>query len=193
MLFNSYIFVFLFYPICQIGYYGLLRARKTMAAKVFLIAMSFWFYGWFNVSYLLIMVCSIGGNYLLHRALSVRERGAADTGRPERHAGAAFRHETGSAPASALRRKAVLILAVILNLGVLFYLVFRFLSRYHEYAVWHFCGDAAYPAAIGDQFFYIPADLLYCRHVSRGSVSLFSDGLRIVRLLLSTVDRGTDR
>lgn len=70
MLFNSYIFVFLFFPICLLGYYGLIHFRKTVAAKVFLIAMSLWFYGYFNVSYLLIMLCSIGGNYAFHRLLS---------------------------------------------------------------------------------------------------------------------------
>ena len=99
MLFNSYIFVFLFFPICLLGYYSLLRAHRTAAAKVFLIAMSFWFYGWFNVSYLLIMVGSIGGNYLFHRMLSNR----ADRVR------------------TAFWRKAVMIMAVVLNLGVLFY------------------------------------------------------------------------
>ncbi|MBD5485700.1 MAG: MBOAT family protein [Lachnospiraceae bacterium] len=99
MLFNSYIFVFLFFPICLFGYYGLLHAHRTAAAKVFLIAMSFWFYGWFNVSYLLIMVGSIGGNYLFHRMLSNR----ADRVR------------------TAFWRKAVMIMAVALNLGLLFY------------------------------------------------------------------------
>ena len=59
MLFNSYIFVFVFFPICLFGYYGLLRLRKPGAARVFLTAMSFWFYGYFNLSYLLIMLCSI--------------------------------------------------------------------------------------------------------------------------------------
>lgn len=98
MLFNSYVFVFLFFPVCLAGYYGLLHIRKAAAARVFLIAMSFWFYGWFNVSYLLIMVCSIGGNYLFHRILS-----------------------RGPAGAEAARRRAVMILAVALNLGVLFY------------------------------------------------------------------------
>ena len=93
MLFNSYIFVFLFFPICLIGYYSLLRAHRTAAVKVFLIAMSFWFYGWFNVSYLLIMAGSIGGNYLFHRILSQ------------------------GADRMASRRKAVMIMAVALNLG----------------------------------------------------------------------------
>ena len=91
MLFNSYIFVFVFFPICLVGYYGLLKNGKSEAAKVFLTVVSLWFYGYFNLSYLLIMVCSIAGNYLFHRLLS-REP-----------------------------RKAVMILAVALNLGVLFY------------------------------------------------------------------------
>ena len=91
MLFNSYIFVFLFFPICLFGYYGLLRLKKAEAAKIFLIAMSLWFYGYFNLSYLLIMVCSIGANYMFHRVLSYRTR------------------------------KVVVIFAVAANLGVLFY------------------------------------------------------------------------
>ncbi len=91
MLFNSYIFVFLFFPICLIGYYGLAHFQKTTAAKVFLIVMSFWFYGYFNLSYLVIMLCSIGGNYLFHRLLSQRPR------------------------------REIMIVAVALNLGVLFW------------------------------------------------------------------------
>ena len=91
MLFNSYIFVFLFFPICLLGYYGLIYLQRTEEAKMFLIAMSLWFYGYFNLSYLLIMICSIGVNYMFHRALSKRPH------------------------------KAVMILAVAANLGVLFY------------------------------------------------------------------------
>ena len=91
MLFNSYIFVFLFFPICLLGYYGLIHLQKNVAAKVFLIAMSLWFYGYFNLSYLLIMVGSIGVNYLFHRVLSRKPR------------------------------KAVMILAVAANLSLLFY------------------------------------------------------------------------
>ena len=70
MLFNSYIFVFLFFPICLFGYYGLLHLQKAGAARLFLVAMSFWFYGFFNVSYLIVMTGSIAGNYLFHRLLS---------------------------------------------------------------------------------------------------------------------------
>ena len=72
MLFNSYIFVFLFFPICLFGYYGLLYLQKAGTARLFLVIMSLWFYGFFNVSYLLIMACSIAGNYIFHRLLSRR-------------------------------------------------------------------------------------------------------------------------
>lgn len=74
-------------------------------ARVFLIAMSLWFYGYFNVSYLLIMVCSIGVNFLFHRLLSWEgpEEGEKASGK------------------FAMFRKTVMILAVVCNLVVLFY------------------------------------------------------------------------
>lgn len=72
MLFNSYIFVFIFFPLCLLGYYGLLHGKKPQAAKIFLTFMSFWFYGYFNLSYLLIMVGSIAFNYIFHLLLSKR-------------------------------------------------------------------------------------------------------------------------
>lgn len=70
MLFNSYIFVFIFFPLCLLGYYGLLHLKKPEVAKIFLTLMSFWFYGYFNLSYLLIMVGSIAFNYIFHLLLS---------------------------------------------------------------------------------------------------------------------------
>ncbi len=103
MLFNSYLFVFVFFPICLLGYYGLLHAGKTALSRVFLIAMSLWFYGYFNLSYLLIMVCSIAVNYLFHRLLS--REGAQEN----------------SQKRPAMSRRAVVVFAVAFNLGVLFY------------------------------------------------------------------------
>lgn len=91
MLFNSYIFVFIFFPICLVGYYGLLHYQQKKAAKIFLTAMSLWFYGYFNVYYLLIMIGSILVNYLFHRSLS------------------------------RYPKKQIMILAVACNLGILFY------------------------------------------------------------------------
>lgn len=107
MLFNSYIFVFVFFPICILGYYGLLQTGHPRASGAFLTGMSFWFYGYFKFSYLLIMVCSIIGNYLFHRLLSREEQ---KTGGRQGEAGRPL-----------LSRKGLLVLAVSFNLGVLFY------------------------------------------------------------------------
>lgn len=116
MLFNSYIFVFVFFPICLLGYYGLLRTGHVRASGIFLTGMSFWFYGYFNLSYLLIMIGSIGGNYLLHRLLS---RGGGEN---------AAKRETGKDIAASggtgrhiLFRKGLVAAAVVFNLGLLFY------------------------------------------------------------------------
>lgn len=62
MLFNSYIFVFLFFPICLLGYH-ILRQKQATLAKVWLTCFSLWFYGYFHVRYLIIMVGSILVNY----------------------------------------------------------------------------------------------------------------------------------
>jgi len=65
MSFNSYIFVLLFLPMALTGYFGLNKVKQYSLAKIFLILMSFWFYGYFNPSYLIIMLASIGLNYCL--------------------------------------------------------------------------------------------------------------------------------
>ncbi|MCM1174470.1 MAG: MBOAT family protein [Blautia sp.] len=91
MLFNSYIFIFLFFPICLLGYYGLLCWGKKEAAQLFLLAVSFWFYGYFQVHYLLVMLFDIAVNYCFHRLLSKKPSGR------------------------------LLFLAIAANLGVLFY------------------------------------------------------------------------
>lgn len=62
MLFNSYIFIFLFFPVCLLGYYFLKNVNAT-SAKVWLIGFSLWFYGYFNIRYLCIMIFSILLNY----------------------------------------------------------------------------------------------------------------------------------
>ncbi len=70
MLFNSYIFIFLFFPACLLGYYGLIHFKYNAAARLFLIIMSFWFYGYFRINYLFIMIFSIAINYIFHRIMS---------------------------------------------------------------------------------------------------------------------------
>ncbi len=69
MLFNSYIFLFLFLPICLIGYYLINYFGKYRFALLFLLGMSLWFYGYFNPWYLLLIAGSILVNYGLYRLL----------------------------------------------------------------------------------------------------------------------------
>ncbi len=65
MLFNSYIFIFLFLPLALLGWYGLNKIKAYELAKLYIAGMSLWFYGYFNVYYLAIIVISILMNYLL--------------------------------------------------------------------------------------------------------------------------------
>jgi len=65
MLFNSYIFIFLFFPLVVFGYYGLHHIGWDKAALGFLVVMSLIFYGYNSTVYLVILVVSIILNYLL--------------------------------------------------------------------------------------------------------------------------------
>ena len=70
MLFNSYIFIFIFLPAVLLGWYGLNKLQKYELAKVFLTGMSLWFYGYFNTYYLFIIIASILINYLISYLLT---------------------------------------------------------------------------------------------------------------------------
>lgn len=67
MIFNSYIFVFALLPLCLIGYFALNHFQKYTLAKCYLIGISLWFYGYFNISYLLLIIGSILFNYGAYR------------------------------------------------------------------------------------------------------------------------------
>lgn len=69
MLFNSYIFVLLFLPLCIIGYYMLNRFVSHRAALIELIVMSFIFYGYNNTNYLWVLAVSIFVNWFFSRTL----------------------------------------------------------------------------------------------------------------------------
>lgn len=94
MLFNSYIFVFLFFPMAVIGYYWLHHKGMEKAALGYLILMSMVFYGYNSIQYLAMLVVSILVNYLLVWLMD-------KAGRP---AG----------------RRLLLVLGLLYNLGILF-------------------------------------------------------------------------
>lgn len=92
MLFNSYIFVFLFLPLCLLFYFVCNYFKRYGLGKAFLTGMSLWFYAYFNISYLPIIVGSILINYLIYRAMGKTSK-----------------------------RKVLMAAGIILNLSVLFY------------------------------------------------------------------------
>lgn len=95
MLFNSYIFVLVFLPLCMIGYFGCSHFGKGTHGQAFLLGMSLWFYGYFHVEYLFIIAFSILCNYGFYVLLGRSQ----DSG----------------------RRKWLLAGALVLNVGILFY------------------------------------------------------------------------
>ncbi len=95
MLFNSYIFIFLFLPLALGGWYLLNCKEKYKLAQMFLIGMSLWFYAYFNISYLAVILLSCALNYGISLAVYKKDT-------------LAF-------------RKIMLVAGCVLNLGVLGY------------------------------------------------------------------------
>lgn len=63
MLFNSVIFIAVFLPLALAGWYLLQRLDSPSPARLFLIGMSLWFYGYYNPYYLwILLVLGILGN-----------------------------------------------------------------------------------------------------------------------------------
>ena len=106
MQFNSYLFIMLFLPSCLAGYFGLQHMGKKEWARMFLAAMSLLFFAYGNPWYLLLLLASTGFNWGISRMLleNVKEAGSAPS--PGRDGG---------------KRKAILILGIGANLGLLFY------------------------------------------------------------------------
>lgn len=75
MLFNSYIFILCFLPITVTVYYILNHSEHYQAGKAWLLAMSFWFYGYFNISYAVLLCISILLNYVLIHFMMQKETG----------------------------------------------------------------------------------------------------------------------
>lgn len=95
MLFNSYIFVLAFLPLCVCGYFLLNHYKRYTLAQLFLFGMSLWFYGYYNPWYLLIILSSIVINYGVYLVM-------------------------GRLRAQSCRR-AAMVLGVVINIGILIY------------------------------------------------------------------------
>jgi len=93
VLFNSYIFIFLFLPITLAGFFLIGKRQHHRIAIAWLVACSLFFYGWWNPAYLGLILASILFNYTIGVVLS----------------------------GSGAYRKVSLVVGVALNLGLLGY------------------------------------------------------------------------
>jgi len=75
LLFNSYIFIFLFLPVTFLIYFYLNKKRLTEASKAFLVLSSLFFYAWWNTAYLPLILVSMLFNYTLGKELSKEQKG----------------------------------------------------------------------------------------------------------------------
>ena len=100
MTFNSYIFILVFLPLALLGWYGLNYIKLKKIPLLFITGMSLWFYGYFNPSYLWIIISTILCNYLLSLFLERRKEQVSQ---------------------SPFVKTVVMIAAILLNLGILFY------------------------------------------------------------------------
>ena len=97
MLFNSYDFIFYFLPITFAGYFLLNHFQKYKIATLFLTLASLFFYGYYKISYVWIILCSILVNYIVHLTLLSPRKKLVQ------------------------KRKHILVCGIVTNLGILFY------------------------------------------------------------------------
>lgn len=69
MLFNSYVFIFIFLPIAVLGYFSLNHLNKVTWAKAWLIGCSLYFYSFWSMKNLPLLLLSITINFLIARGL----------------------------------------------------------------------------------------------------------------------------
>jgi len=69
MLFNSYVFIFVFLPLSLFTYYFFLKLNKLNLAQLSLLLFSLFFYGWWNFYYLFLLIVSIIINYYIGNLL----------------------------------------------------------------------------------------------------------------------------
>ncbi|MXP62080.1 MBOAT family protein [Roseomonas sp. M0104] len=69
MLFNSHVFILLFLPLTLAGFFLLGRLRDRRPARLWLLAASLVFYGWWSLTYLGLLLGSMLVNYALGRRI----------------------------------------------------------------------------------------------------------------------------
>lgn len=114
MLFNSYIFIFLFLPIALVGWFVLNKIEKYKLAQIFLIGMSLWFYGYFNPGYLWIILGSALFNFLFSAVIEAHDQKV-------RINSANVNLTTSTDANKTWFKRLMLVLGCVVNLGILGY------------------------------------------------------------------------
>lgn len=70
MLFNSLVFIFLFLPICLLGYFLLSKNKLLVLSKVWLVFCSLYFYAFWKFEYIFIILISIIINFAIGKELA---------------------------------------------------------------------------------------------------------------------------
>ena len=69
MLFNSYEFLFFYFPVVLAAFFAIGRYSRSLAA-LWLFAASLFFYGWWNPAYVSLLIGSILFNFAMGSAIS---------------------------------------------------------------------------------------------------------------------------
>ena len=109
MLFNSYIFIFIFLPLALSGFFILGRYGQHKIAVTWLVACSLFFYGWWNPAFVSLIIFSILFNF---------------------GTGAFLRQQLHSKQPNKALLKSVLVVGVLVNLGFLGY--FKYANFFME-------------------------------------------------------------
>ncbi len=74
MLFNSFVFILLFLPLCLAAFHGLRRVARFKEAKAFLALASLAFYGWWSLRALGLLLILMLANYIVVQSLIAPQR-----------------------------------------------------------------------------------------------------------------------
>lgn len=100
MVFSSFPFILAFLPITWFVYFGLQRARLSIAAKAWLLGASLFFYAWWRPEHLVLLVLSLLVNFSIGTSLAASATSSA-------------RHRKPVSP------RALLVAGIVFNLGLL--------------------------------------------------------------------------
>ena len=134
MLFNSYIFIFIFFPTVIIMYYVFIKTNRRRLSKFWLVLCSFFFYSWWNYKYIILLVGSILANYFFSSMIWRFRSLMTSTSIPDTTSPAPF-HSRLDRIVFFLHRRLSFNYKRVLFLGILFNVSFLFFFKYADFFI----------------------------------------------------------